>query len=608
MRSALLYRASSRFGLGLVWLLFLVAPALSEDIGEKFFATLGVSFDAPNRFGLSGDAAWLEAGQKMVPVKPRKRVVEISTPGILDRADTEYRLMNDVEADGTAFVIKNHDITLNLNGHSVLYGKRPQGDENYGVQIGLWNFRNVAVLNGSIIQAEPYAPGGRGKRWETPYGTGSCPIWGRTVFGGEFAGLYIRYGGDDTSGINLWGSSHHIHHNTIEDVGTVVSDRHKGLAAIEGPAYPGRHVHHNLIIRTRHNGIRCGMKSKVHHNVVYVDSVETNSAGVSAGGEISNNKISGVGTHPLGVFVISNGEDDPVSVHENFVQVQNTRSSREYGSAGAAGVRYQSGGRVLVRDNTIIVQADADYGPDGFNSWGRAIWAGITRAKGQALFENNLVAAVARNGRGKAAGLAVVAGNISSALVFRNNTVISSWSPVLLADSYGHAGGYARFEGNTFVKAPGSPEFKTIRSQYSERPSTGTFISSRFVGGASYDDVDLELSGSGVKDIAIGWRVRLRIVSATGPALGALVTVTDANGEEVFSGPVDAEGKVEMDLMEYRLSNRGSGPQKNAVRFQAGESWRTPSTPHVISVALGAQAVTQKLVVDQDIDFEVVLP
>ncbi|HEX8947405.1 MAG TPA: hypothetical protein VF790_00510, partial [Dissulfurispiraceae bacterium] len=42
---------------------------------------------------------------------------ELTQPWVLSHEDTEYVLMNDVVADGTAFIITGSNITLNLNGH-----------------------------------------------------------------------------------------------------------------------------------------------------------------------------------------------------------------------------------------------------------------------------------------------------------------------------------------------------------------------------------------------------------------------------------------------------------------------------------------------------------
>lgn len=553
----------------------------------------------PNRFGLAGDDAWLEAGQKTVPVKPRKRVVEITAPGVLDKSHTEYRLMNDVVADGTAFrIVKNH-ITLNLNGYTVTYGANPTEELAYGVSFtGQWTFEDVAVLNGSIIQAEPYADGALGNKWGLPYGSGFCPIYGMSLKGAEFAGLRLVYGGKDLSGIFAKGRLH-IHHNTIEDKGSGVTNRHRGLAAIEGGSN-GMRAHNNLILRARHNGIRAGKNCDIHRNVVFIDSEATNSAGIAAGGDIRENKIVAKGVHPLGFYLGGDVVGEGARYVGNYVIAQNTRHSAEYGSAGAACLRLQWGDDIRVADNIFILQAENRA--DGFKSWGRALMVSLSEAGRKALFENNLIVAVGKDGMGKAAGIAVVANNQSSDLVFRNNTVVSTWADVLLADSYGHADGFPRFEDNTFMRAVRAPEFVTIRSQYSERPSTGVFVGTRFAGGASFEDVDLEFGGTGLKEIAVASRLEVAVTGEDGrPIAQASVSIADAGGVEVYSGQTDAQGKVVAEIVQYRLTNRDKGKVNRIVgRLSGRDSWLSPHTPHEVVAVLDGRTARARVDVDGD--------
>ncbi|MFV0422306.1 hypothetical protein [Oleidesulfovibrio sp.] len=577
---------------------------------ENLEAQLPVKVTPPNKFGLYGDDTWVGAGQKYVPVKSRKNVVEITKPGVLSKGDTEYRLMNDVVADDTAFVIKNHNITLNLNGHTVTYAKNPSTDESYGVHIAVWNFKDVAVLNGRIIQAEPYAPGAQGKRWETPYGTGCSAVWGRSTHNYEIAGLYVEYGGDDTAGINLFGGGHHIHHNTIVDRGTVISNRHRGLAAIEGVGRTGWRMHHNLIIGARHNGLRAGERAEIFNNIVYLDSHETNSAGASGRGPIYNNKVIGTGTHPIGFYVHSQSENQLVQVYDNYARVQCTRESGEYGIAGAAALRYQTHGRLEVRNNTFILHADSNYGGTGFNSWGRTVWASIIKPEGKALFEGNLILGLAREGKGKAPGVAVVASNVTPELVFKGNTISSTWAPVLLADKYGHADGFATFDSNTIIKPVYTPEYATVRSEYSSRPSTASFFDTNFLGGASFADMELELSGKALKEVRIGWRNTFIVQDAAGkPLTGAQVRVQDAAGNTVFAGATTRDGKVEAPLVGYAVTNR----DRNAVTKVAGslfdlEQWKEDWPPYSVTVTIDNHSKTLSVAAKEGAVHTVVMP
>ncbi|EPR30578.1 hypothetical protein dsat_1300 [Alkalidesulfovibrio alkalitolerans DSM 16529] len=575
------------------------APVRAESLPVDIAAQIPAPVTSPNRFGLSGDDAWLGAGQKMVAVKPRKRVVEITAPGTLDQPHTEYKLMNDVEADGTAFRIVKNNITLNLNGHTVTYGRNPTEEQAYGVCFtDQWTFEDVAVLNGAIIQAEPYADGALGKKWGLPYGSGFCPIYGMSLKGAEFAGLHLVYGGKDLSGIFAKGRLH-IHHNTIEDRGHGVTNRHRGLAAIEGGSN-GMRAHNNLILRARHNGIRAGKNCEIHRNIVFIDSEATNSAGIAAGGEIRENKIVAKGVHPLGFYLGGDVVGEGAKYVGNYVIAQNTRHSVEYGSAGAACLRLQWGDDIHVADNVFILQAENRA--DGFKSWGRALMVSLSEAGRKALFENNLIVAMGKDGMGKAAGIAVVANNQSSDLVFRNNIVVSTWADVLLADSYGHADGFPRFEDNTFMRAVHAPEFVTIRSQYSERPSTGVFVGTRFSGGASFEDVDLEFGGTGLKEIAVAARLEVAVAGEDGrPVAQAAVSIADVEGAEVFSGTTDDRGRVVAEIVQYRLTNRDKGKLNRIVgRLSGRDSWLSPHTPHEVTASSNGRAARARVEVDGD--------
>ena len=62
----------------------------------------------PSGTGINIDANWL---QQHGPA-----------PYILNQASTTYVLQTDVTSSGTALIVLNHDITLDLNGHTVTYG------------------------------------------------------------------------------------------------------------------------------------------------------------------------------------------------------------------------------------------------------------------------------------------------------------------------------------------------------------------------------------------------------------------------------------------------------------------------------------------------------
>jgi hypothetical protein len=131
---------------------------------------------SPNAFSLAGEQDGLEAGVRPVPVPPRRNVVEISAPGVLDRPDTVYRLTKDVVADGTAFQIVKSSITLDLNGHTVTYGQKDVPGDSYGVHFtGAWHHDDVAVYNGRIVQGAAAGSGPWATSGAAPMARGSTP-------------------------------------------------------------------------------------------------------------------------------------------------------------------------------------------------------------------------------------------------------------------------------------------------------------------------------------------------------------------------------------------------------------------------------------------------
>jgi len=524
----------------------------------------------------------------------RKKIKTISAPGLLTENDTEYRLEQDVVASGTAFVIKASRVTLNLNGHRVSYLDKGEHKDAYGVHIPGYNWTDIAVVNGSIHQGQGTCSGSAG-------GIGCNPVYSYDAKNVLIAGLDVSYRTAETSGIVLhWNSDSEVCHNTVDDKGNVVKNRHQGVAAIEanrGGRASRQKIHHNLVRGARQIGIRSGTDSDVYQNEVHSESVVTNSIALAAsGGAVHDNKVFGQGVHPIGIWPGSN-----IKVYGNYVEIQSTARGDEYGDTGAACLRMTWGNdNVDVFGNTLILNAEENYQNSGFKSWGRAIWVGLTKPEQKAVFHDNFISARNRDGKAKAAAIAVVCNNVSPGLEFRKNIISSNWGNVLLADSYGHGGGYPRFVDNIFVGDSTISSYRTVRSQRQEVPSTGVFIGNSYTNGASRDAVDLEFSGSGTKDVSFGWHLTVAFVNQKThlAVVNAQVTVVDALGKMVFEGKTDRNGSIASDLLEYTLSNAVSG--------MTGKQ-KTMLTPHIVTVESGARKVSKSILMESNNRIEIEL-
>jgi len=532
------------------------------------------------------------------PFPQRARVVDIDSPGLLDVADTEYRLVADVTADKTAFQLAASHITLNLNGHIVTYGERNDVAECHGVVHQRDNATDIVVCGPGTIRQ------GAGGLATDPQRTGWNPIsfpLGATQV--VIAGVELLYRTPETYGIRaMWVSEITLRDNIIEDQGTVVLNRHSLIAAIDISRGTGGLVRGNDIRRTRQVGISSGNDCEVAYNRIHVSSVVTNSYAIVCfavdGFTVHHNTITGEGVHPIGIGAVAEAHHGDIL--DNDIEVQSTAVGTEYGDTGAAGIRMTWGtDDVRVRRNHILLRAEKNLLGPGLDSWGRALWVGLPDSTAAVVFEDNVIIARNKNGDGaKAAGIAVVCWNRSPALVFRHNTVISNWANVLLADSYGIADGYPRFIGNTFRKEDADPTYRTIRSDNPSVPSTALFEHTTYENGSAFESMEVEFDAAGSwydgrakKDIAQGWHFELTVThGATQPLAGAEVQITNNAGELVYRGTTGSAGTIATDLAEYDLTSRSTYPLPDMVTLDVvpGGGNKILRTPYRVTARFGA--------------------
>ncbi len=509
--------------------------------------------------------------------------IQLTEPGVLDRKNASYVLAGDIVAPGTAFIIRESGITLDLNGHTIRYGEK-DAKEAFGILIEGYHRRDIRLLNGIIVQGDGNCSGNK-------HSIGCNPVYIPSgVKNLEVAHLDITYASSSTSGIQMmWGGESDIHHNVLKDLGTELGNRHQGAAVIEAHRGEKMSVHHNRIARARHIGIRVGEEGSIYDNEIHLDSCATNSTGISAaGGLIRRNRITGEGIHPIGIWPGNN-----ILVEDNYVEVQSTRPGEEYGSTGAACLRMTWGNdNVRVRGNTFILHAGGE-GEKGFSSWGRALWVGLPDPGQKAVFENNRIVALNSDGKSIAAAIAVVCNNASPDLIFRNNTVVSNWGNVLLSDKYGHADGYPRFVGNRFVRKGTDDTYRTIRSRYSSRPSTGIFIGNTYVGGASRESLDLEFHGSGKREVGFGRFIDIEVTDATDrPVPEARVQISNGEGRTISSGKTDGTGRFRAEVVDYFLTNE-NGQKRNGRADPTENPVRRAESPFSVVVEKDGKRVSQ---------------
>ena len=466
-------------------------------------------------------------------------------PYVLDRKGATYVLTKDLTMPLGGIRISAAGVTLDMDGHTLVYNDQPAdrpGDwsqraycdagHDFGINVTVRGA--VRVLNGVIRQGRGQTPG-------TSVGIGCNPLYARSG-SVELAGMEIVWSGRDISGVFLhWAAGSHVHHCVMEDTGRGITNRHQAISTIDGNAY-GRYDH-NLVKRTRQQGL-VGAATATH-NEIYVDSCATNAFGITGSArspkpvEVAHNRILGIGQHPVGIGMFK-AYKPGTAVHHNLVEVKCTRSGPEYGYTGSACFRTTWGGDNLdVHDNTFIAHADV-YGGKAAKT--RAVWVGLPKftpkgaaapiADARGIFRSNYIAALGRKGA-KAGGICVVCLNDSPNLIFLQNTVVSTWGNVLLGDGYGHAGGYAKFVGNTFRRVGKQTDYHTIRHEHASQPGTGVFLGNTYEDGATAESVRLQKGGR----IVIQDVLEIQIRDTRGkPVAGARATVRDRSGTVLFTG------------------------------------------------------------------------
>ncbi|QJT07951.1 right-handed parallel beta-helix repeat-containing protein [Oceanidesulfovibrio marinus] len=535
--------------LALVFILLLATPPARAATLEEVLAMTPP--DAPGP--IARRDMDIGAGRQDMDIIPRKHTVMLQGPSLLDQPDTHYILQNDIVAPATAFRIAASRVTLDLNGHSVVYN---ESEEGCGVHLEKWWLEDVQVANGFIRQGSNQCAG-------EVHGMGCNPVFSLSAKKLRLGGLSLTYSGRDVAGIFVRGSlGADIGHCELIDNGREVTNRHQGIDAIRVTAVDDIgldtvRIHHNVINNARQMGIRVhGKTADINNNEIHINSVVTNSFGVSiSDGVIHQNKIFGAGAHPIGIW-----PGPGVKVHTNYVETQNTAASGEYGSAGSAGLRMTWGKNDGVEAwcNTFLVLGKEDGLPNGMDSWGRALFVGLPDAKQSALFHHNIIAATAQGTDAKTVAVGVVCLNTSPDLVFRENIIASDWCPILLGDDYGHSGGYPLFENNDIIRIGDNSDFHTIKNLYRYRPATGRFLNNRYVD-AEQDDIAFPSRAEDVQDVIMEKTITLHLLNPDGsPVRETHVAMTLSNEATTQERATDGHGEVILHVPVQAYTNRNN--------------------------------------------------
>jgi len=281
---------------------------------------------------------------------PSKR---LSACGKLQRANTHYVLETDVKSSGTCFSISADNITLDLNGHSIIYGTDDSARPSFGViAADCWDkdiagspcggsHKHAVIENGKIIQGAAAAPMSHAVRFGQALNLTGIVVHDLdiTVSVPDSFGIYGEYlpGGSD------------IYHNTIHNNVKVISNRHqfRGMSIKldgENKATLPDLVHDNTIIGGAQAGIRVDNSagSKIFRNDISQDATYTNGFCIDAAG--AKTQVYGNKCHPVhgrGIHTNASG----VQIFDNVVETVDSGQNEEYNGCeinGTYGIQAES--------------------------------------------------------------------------------------------------------------------------------------------------------------------------------------------------------------------------------------------------------------------------
>ena len=243
---------------------------------------------------------------EILKIKPEKKDNAIripgdmtgSTPYILDQKDAYYLLTEDIKAEGTAIEIAAEGVTLDLDGHTVIFGNNTS-EQVYGVRFA--DPGNTKLCNGHIVQ------GKRSRDYSTAVSSLDRPV--PTEIYGISTDVHLP---NAFPLLMTHANKAEIHHNYIYSRVTEIECRHyPGNALMRVYTYGGDiHIHDNLLTEGCHWGINIRISSRsaknieidyndIQHHQQYVNGYALSP---SSGALVHHNKVtsSGRGVHLTG--------------------------------------------------------------------------------------------------------------------------------------------------------------------------------------------------------------------------------------------------------------------------------------------------------------------
>ncbi len=531
-----------------------------------------------------------ESGDQSFQTKKIPKAIHVpgnlgNPPYILDQPDAIYLITEDINAPRTAFSIEADNITIDLGGNTVTHGNELITDLDYqklstsgiGIRkIGGRKQSGLRILNGKLLQGkaennlEYYAAenmvrpeAGRKKKLAKNSSRGFSNIEITDYENVEIAGLTAEYRWHQTWGVRFDRAfgNYDIHHNIIIDKGNQMFNRHGdggsrsiGFRAMVESQGSIMQIHHNLIKRTRQNGLS-GARH-VYENEIYVDSWVVNSFAISpfkVGSEIKKNKIFLTGYYGCGIVWAERDLD----ASNNYIHMESVNTMKEPPNEGRRlietwgeqdvliGMRLTNYGKGGQPREDFIYSKNVILG----RSRGDVIMRGVAlysdRSVKNFLLQNNTIKVFSEDNIVEKAACVVAQGANNDRsehlpMYYRDSVLESNICNIRFGDIYGRGSNH-RFINCKIIKTGDNPKYHTLVFDGGDSVFNHVLLDCKFIGGATYNDVYWNNTQS-KSNYRVDWTLKLK----TDP--GAHLIINDKNGRNVFTGSSGTNGKTEVVL------------------------------------------------------------
>lgn len=511
-------------------------------------------------------------------------------PYILDGTGMTYVLTEDITVPAKAIEVAAGGITLDLDGHTVVYHNETVPPETFDdkwmsyVNKGAYGVRGAGcsglkLLNGTIRE-------GAGVNSGNSDSEGFMPVYLRELSKVVIAGITVDYHTPQNTGMRLRkaGGDVDVHHCVFLDRGCRINNRHGpavralSLMSREGTDY---RVHHNLVKRTRQMSLLGA--DQLNHNESYTDSWSVNSFSMAVWKECGvahDNRIFGTGVNVQG---FGWGEHDTV-ISSNLVHLQGIDTGTNRGKEGWGdqdsmnGLRvtnYGKGGQArnnLCYDrNVVIINCRGKSQARGTEFFSDETITGLRLRDSTIKVESDdsatdRVACVVTHGQPSKADTCLP-------VYYEDCRLISNICNVRFGDYYGKGSNH-HFIRCVLERTGNADSYHTFVVDGTYWSKRHVLLDCTFGPGTAWDDVLWKLT-SNKSFYSIAWTLTLH----TAP--NAVVRITDAAGEVAFEGTAGATGTLQVPLTQCIVRP----PAK--LKCPSTEKEIEANTPHTVTVTLG---------------------